>query len=504
MIKINSTLILSSFLFLFLCSCLCMGCISDTKDSLIIQNVQIIDGLGSPAYLGSVRLRGELIAELGDLKRKKNEPFIDGQGFFLSPGFIDTHSHHDGTTETQIEAAHSQGITTIVVGQDGSSNFPIGTYFDSLQMNPLSVNIASYAGHNSIRFEIMGQDYKRAASDSEIDQMVVLLKREMEAGALGLSTGLEYDLGIYSEEDEILRLTQSLKSYGGRYISHIRSEDRYFEEALEEIIKIGEITGVPVQISHMKLARKSLWNTVPRIIQKMEAARASGINITADVYPYEYWQSTMTVLFPERDFGNRESAEYALTELTTPRGMILTKFNADSTYVGKSIWEISQIRNQDPVSCYMDLIKMSQDIRGESVVAKSMHSNDIIELFKWDHTNVSSDGSATSGHPRGWGSFPRFINLMVKQEKELSLEKAIQKMTSLAADHMGIKKRGVLQKGNFADLVLFDLDELEDKATIKNPTLPSKGILRVWVNGKEIYKKSENMNLHPGKILRRE
>ena len=351
----------------------------------------------------------------------------------------------------------------------------------------------------------MGDDFGREATPVEIDSMRSLLKQELASGALGLSTGLEYDPGIYSNTEEVLVLAKEVKKVNGRYISHLRSEDRNLEDAIDEIILIGKEAGIPVQISHMKLARKSLWGKAGLIIKMLDSARTEGIDITADVYPYEYWQSTMTVLFPNRDFDKRESAEYALTELTTPEGMILTRFEAEPSYVGKSIAQIATIRDQDPITTYMELIAMSQQPtrKRESVVARSMSEEDIMQLFSWPFTNVCSDGASASGHPRGWGAFPRFFHQSTKENKIFTLEESIQKMTSQAVQNLGLTNLGLIKEGAYADLVLFNEDELRDESTIKAPNKPSTGIVEVWVNGVSVYKNGKTTGELPGRVISR-
>ena len=266
---------------------------------LIFTNAYLIDGTGESGRMTDVRVRGDRILEVGSLTPTDAETEIDATNLVLAPGFIDTHSHHDGGLEEGgALAAVSQGITTIIVGQDGGSPLPLSDFFTRMETATVAVNVAAYAGHNSIRRRVMGDDFRREATLEEIEKMKVLLESELESGALGLSTGLEYDPGIYSSTDEVVELARIAASVGGRYISHMRSEDRAFFSALEELLLIGRETGIPVQVSHMKLAMKSLWGETGRVLSMLDAAREEGINVTADVYPYEFWQSTMTVLFP--------------------------------------------------------------------------------------------------------------------------------------------------------------------------------------------------------------
>lgn len=263
-----------------LCSLFIAGCNRDAGRSdaprvlaggaagFVITNALLVDGSGAPPRPGAVRVRGDRIAEAGELEPAASEIVIDGRGQVLAPGFIDTHTHADDHLGEHLDAVPvvSQGITTVVAGQDGFSHFPLAEYFAKLERQPAAVNVASYAGHNALRSEVMGDDYERAATDAEIGRMEALLEQELLAGALGLAGGQEYDPGIYSEPKEVLELAQVAAKHGGRYIAHIRSEDRWFERALDEIIEIGRHTGMPVQVSHIKLAMKSLWHRAPEFI----------------------------------------------------------------------------------------------------------------------------------------------------------------------------------------------------------------------------------------------
>jgi N-acyl-D-amino-acid deacylase len=477
----------------------------------LIINALVVDGTGEPGGPASVRIRGDLIAEVGEVQANSGETVVDAGGLVLAPGFIDTHSHHDRGLGERPEAlaAVSQGITTVVVGQDGGSRFPLEEYFSRLAEDPPAINVASFAGHNTLRDRVLGEDFRRPATPAEIDEMRVLLQQELEAGALGLSTGLEYDPGIYSETEEVIALAQEAARVGGRYVSHIRSEDRHLWEAIEEIIHIGREAGIPVQISHMKLAMRSLWGQADRLLQRLDEARAAGVEITADVYPYEYWQSTMTVLFPNRDFDNRESAAFALRELAPPEGLLLARFDPDTTYVGKTVAEIAETRGTDPVTAYMDLIAESQALQqetgesAESVIGTSMDPGDVARLILWPHSNICTDGELAGRHPRGFGSFPRVLRRYVREDATLTLEAAIHKMSALAARHMGREDRGVIRPGAYADLVLLDTAGIADRATPEEPQLVSEGIARVWVNGVEVFAGGAPTGARPGRVIRR-
>ncbi len=468
------------------------------EPGLVIQNARIIDGSGAAPQEGSIRIINGKISEIGKLKILEGDSVIDGTGLILSPGFIDTHSHHDGDSLRTMESAISQGITTIIVGQDGFSKLDLDFYFDSLSNNPLSLNLGSYVGHNSIRKKVMGEDSKREALPEEIEAMQRLVEQEMGNGALGLSTGLEYDPGIYSSTQEVIELAKVASAYGGRYISHMRSEDVALEQSIVEIIRIAEEANIPVQISHFKLARKSLWGKAGDILTVLDSARADGLHITADVYPYQYWQSTMTVLFPKRDFDNRASAEFALNELTSPEGMIIDQFDAMPEYQGKTLEEIANHRSEDPATTYIELIRLSQETPGESIIAKSMDEEDIKTLMGWEHSNLCSDG-APKGHPRGWGAFPKYLNM----ETGDPIEVKIHKMSAQAAENLGLDSMGLLKPAYPADLILFDPENFRDQATYENSSAKATGLKLVMVNGKIVYEDGVVKNVFSGRVIRR-
>lgn len=477
----------------------------------LITNARIIDGSGDPPRLGSVRIADNRIAEVGSLRPRPGERLIDARGLVLAPGFIDTHSHHDrGLLEMRdAVAAVSQGITTIVVGQDGGSHLPLADFLARLEREPAAVNVASYSGHGSIRERVMGEDFRRTATAQEIERMRELLRADMQAGALGLSTGLEYDPGIYSAPHEVIELAKIASSFGGRYISHVRSEDRQFWQAIDEIIGIGREARIPVQVSHIKLAMRSLWGRADSLVRVLDGARASGVDITADIYPYTYWQSTLTVLFPERDFENRTTAEFVLREISAPDGLLLARFDPDTTYVGRTVAQIAAARGTDPPATLMALIRESLELEkrtggsAESVIGTSMNERDIERLLAWPFANICSDGGLAGRHPRGFGAFTRVLGEYMRERHVLSVEEAIRKMTSLSARNVGIVERGRIALGYFADLVLFDPTTVRDMATAEQPQARSMGIRTVWVNGEIVYESGAATGRYPGRVLRR-
>lgn len=485
-------------------------CVNDAP-GFLISNVSVMDGSGEPAFAGAVRVTDGRIAAVGELAACPGEIVVDGGGQVLAPGFIDTHSHADSGIFRFPEALPvvSQGITTIVVGQDGGSPFPLDEFFQRLEENPAAINVASYSGHNTLRSEVMGEDFQRVASDREIAAMTALLEQDLAAGALGLAAGLEYEPGIHSDTGEVIALAKVAASAGGRYISHVRSEDRWFEDAIDEIITIGRETGMPVQVSHIKLAMKRLWGSAGDVIAKLDAARAEGIDISADIYPYEYWQSTMMVLLPDRDPTNRETITHVLDQIAPPDGMWFTRFDPEPSYVGKTLTEIAAIRETDTVTAFselaLDALAMQEETgsRVEMIIGTSMHEDDVFALLKWPHTNICTDGGIVDLHPRARGSFPRVLGRYARDRKLMPLETAVHKMTGLSAAHMGFTERGLIREGMYADLVLFDPDVVIDRATPEDPRATSVGITTVWNGGEVVFENGAATDARPGKVIRR-
>jgi N-acyl-D-amino-acid deacylase len=474
--------------------------------SLLIRDALVVDGTGEPARRADVRIQGERIAEVGRLDPLYGEQVLDANGLALAPGFIDTHSHHDQDLlgEPTALGAVSQGITTIVVGQDGGSHFPLSDFFQQVEQEGVAVNVASFVGHNLLRYLVMGDDFRREATADEVIAMRVLLGRELRSGALGLSTGLEYDPGIYASTDEVISLAREAAAKGGRYISHVRSEDRALFEAVDEAIRIGQEATIPVQITHMKLAMRSLWGRADELIDRLERARSAGVEVTADVYPYTYWQSTMMVLLPDRDVEDREAVEFAIRELAPAEGMRLAHYEPEPAYEGSTLADLAEQLGEDPVTVFMDLLSRAvEEEAAQSVIATSMLEADVVRLLQWPHANVSSDGQLRGSHPRGFGAFTRVLGPWVR-DGHLTLEQAVHRMTGLSAAHMGIDERGTIRPGAYADLVLFDPARVADRATPEDPHAVSEGIEGVWVNGVRVLDAaSQPTGATPGRVVRR-
>ncbi len=486
---------------------------SSALASTLIVRAKVVDGSGGPARAVNVRIDKDRIVAVGRLKPAPGEAVVDAKGLILAPGFIDAHSHHDREADRTPDMAMltAQGVTTIVVGQDGGSTLPLRTYFEQLLRSPLAVNLASYTGHGSLRARAMGQDYKRPANPAEIASMSADLADDLRAGSLGLSTGLEYDPGIYGPPEEVVALAKTAAAGGGRYISHLRSEDVKLDAAIDEIIAIGREAKLPVQISHLKIGIVDRWGEAPKILAKLDAARAQGVDITADVYPYSYWQSNLSVLLPERNFEDRAAARFALSKLTTPEGLRIAVFAPDPSLVGKTIAQIATERHADPVETYLALTRQSEaygaahpDVeRVDAVIGSAMAESDIAAFVAWKHAVICSDGMTHGLHPRGFGAFVKILRVYVREKHLLTLEQAVHKMSAQTATQLGLAERGTIAPGFYADLVLFDPARIADRSDLARPNALATGVSTVWVNGVVVWDNGAPTRARPGQVVRR-
>jgi len=476
---------------------------------VVIVNARVIDGSGGPSREVDVRIVGERIDAVGKIEPRADDRVVDADGLVLAPGFIDAHSHHDDGLFDMPNALAvvSQGVTTIVVGQDGGHPWPLREFFARLESSPVAVNVASFAGHGTLRGQVMGDDYRRPATQEEVAEMAELLRAEMEAGALGLSSGLEYDPGSFSTTEEVVALARVAASHGGRYISHVRSEDQYFWEAIDEIIRIGREAGLPVQVTHIKLAMTRWWGQADRLKAKLDRARASGVDITADIYPYTAWNASfswLTTLFPDRDLDRREGAEYILRDMLSPEGILLPDYRPEPGYNGMTIAEIAEKRGTDPETTLMELLKADAEMDGRSpMLGFAMDEPDIESIVAWPHTVIGSDGELSGPHPRGFGAFTRYLGHYIRERGVLDLEEGVRRITAQSAQQVGIADRGSIRPGDYADLVLFDASRVGDRATYEEPQLPSAGIEKVWVNGEVVFDAGQPTGNRPGRAVRR-
>src|SRR5580704_7019953 len=312
--------------------------------SLLILNAQIADGTGAPLYQANVRIAAGHIVGIGALQPEKNEPTLDAKGLVLAPGFIDIHNHSeeglqsDPLAETQI----AQGITTLVIGADGESPWPIIGWVRGLQQNPAAVNVGTFAGHATIRERVMGADFKRVATPGEVQQMQQLVGQAMNQQALGLSSGLEYEVGSYSATDEVVAMASTVEKAGGIYMTHIRDEADKSFEALAEEISIGERAHIPIEHSHIKLATVGVQGKAAAYIKVIEDARKRGVDFLADCYPYDAWHSNLKVVVPDKQYENPKSLAKALADVGGASHVTIVEFKPNVSYEGHTIADLAK------------------------------------------------------------------------------------------------------------------------------------------------------------------
>lgn len=514
-LKNNAKALITGLCLLLLSSCGEQNEAVDQKapySTWIIKNAVVYDGLGTEPVNADIRIENGIISGVGIFDAEPNDKVWDADGLALAPGFIDPHSHHD-TKLMKFPAPKSalgQGITTIVSGMDGGAStfgepfVSIDHSFSVFQQNPAAINLAYFAPHDTYREIVMGDDFKRTSTQEELDQMAQMLRRDMEAGALGLSTGLEYEPSLYSNIQEVIDLAKIAAEYGGKYSSHIRSEDIKVTEAIDEVLTIAREANIPANISHIKLAMYELHGGAPGVIEKLESARAEGLVITADIYPYDGWKAPMAILMPARDYEDRAAAEYALSSIASPSSITISDYEGEPSYIGKTLAELASEKNMDPVSLMMELLQRAeQGNLNERVIGRNIGEEDIQTFMKWSYTAITTDGGINDSHPRGQGTFSRVLASYVRDKNVISLSEAIRKMTSLPADNLGLTNRGIIKQGFAADLVLFDPASIQDHATFENSLQFSTGIDAVWVNGKLVWDKGNVTSARPGQIIRR-
>ncbi|MCS6805175.1 MAG: D-aminoacylase [Acidobacteriota bacterium] len=473
----------------------------ERASSLVIINGAIIAGDGRPAFRANLRIEGDRIARIGRFEPKPDEDILDARGLIVAPGFIDLHNHSDRGLESEPTAISqiSQGITTIVVGQDGSSAWPVGEFLAEREKRPSAVNLITLVGHATVRQQVMGQDTGRPATDAEIAAMADLVEQAMREGAFGLSTGLEYDIGHPSTTEEVIALARRAARQGGIYVSHIRDEgDRVFE-ALDEALRIGREAKIPVHISHIKLGTVSVWGKAQKAVALIVRARHQGQDVTADCYPYDAWSSTITVLVPSRRHTDRAAVAKGIADVGGAANVLVTNCHAHPNYEGKTLLEIAREHNTTPVDIYMEIVRDG----GASVVCRSMKESDIRVFYRQPWVMVASDGGIGMRHPRAAGAFPRVLGEYVRTRRWLRLEEAIRKMTSAPAARLGLKDRGLLAEGMKADFVIFDPQRVSDRSTFREPHLLSVGIEYVFVNGVRVWEKGRATGHLPGVVIRK-
>jgi N-acyl-D-amino-acid deacylase len=502
----------------------------------------VLDGLGAEPREADVGIRAGRIVAVGDLGASAAPLEIDARGLYVCPGFIDLHSHADETCfeHPGVESAVRQGVTTLVVGQDGFSLAPVGTqdrstfagYLASFERHPLASNVASLVGQGTIRRKVMGE---RAgpASAHELAAMRALADEALLAGAFGISSGLEYPPSANAGREELGDLCRSLASLApvrGLYVTHMRNEDDALLEAIEEAIAIARRGGARLHVSHLKASGRRNWPKLPRALALLEAAR--DVSATADCYPYEAYSTTLQNLFPasaraggtatflaalrdaERARPLRAAAEAKVAMLGSWDAVMLTDLRgtAHRAWDGRRVGEVAA--SLSPAKAPIDLvIELLLELEGRvGMFGFGMSEDEVARALASDLVCVASDGSALAAegplsqrkaHPRAYGTFPRVLRRFVRERSVLAWPQAIRKMTSLPARILGLPDRGTLEVGQAADLVVLDPKVVADRATYDDPHQYPVGIPYVIVNGEPVVDAGKRVNSLPGRVLRR-
>jgi N-acyl-D-amino-acid deacylase len=479
-----------------------LSCASGRRDathSYLIAGARVADGTGADLRRAAVRVVGDQIDAIGDLSVRPGERVLDAHGLVLAPGFIDIHNHSaeglkdDPAAETQV----SQGITTVVLGPDGESPWPIADYLATRRASPAAVNVMTMVGHATVRELVMGRDYRRAATPDEIRKMAALVEQGMREGAAGLSSGLEYEVGSYGTTDELIALASAAARLGGFYETHIRDEADKSLEAFAEAIAIGERAPIPVQISHIKLGTVGVWGKTPESIGLIEAARGRGLDITADCYPYEAWHANIEVLVPNKKYEDPASVDRALADVGGASQITITRCKTHPDYEKRDLEEIARSEGISAVALFIRIVREG----GADVIGHSMKPEDVLAFYRQPWVMVASDGGIGSHHPRGAGTFPRVLGRYVREMNVLSLPEAVRKMSSMPAKRLCLGDRGRIAPGQKADLVLFDPSAVIDRSTFTDPKALSEGIRLVLVNGEAVWEKGRGTGARPGRVL---
>ncbi|MFH1574550.1 MAG: D-aminoacylase [Acidobacteriota bacterium] len=504
-------------------------CYGQATYDLVIRNGTVVDGSGKKAFRTDIGIRDGLIARIGNLRGARAGEVIDAKGLVVAPGFIDIHTHADGIAGSPLaENFVRMGVTTVVPGNCGGSAMPIGEALQKIREAGVAANFATLIGHNTVRRAVMGTE-QRAPTAEELSRMKDLVARAMSEGAVGLSTGLEYVPGTYSGADEIIELAREAARAGGLYASHMRNEGTEIEKSIAETIHVGETAGCPVHISHLKIDSPSRWGASAAVVSMIEAARRRGLAVTADMYAYSAASSGLSIRFPTwalqggeaqvrvrlEDPATWEKIQDEMMETLEARGFhdlswaVIASYRADPSLEGLSIKDAAfRLKGEGSSEAQLEVARDMMLNGGASMVYHLMSEADIRRFMLYPHVSIASDSSLlTFGegapHPRGYGNNPRVLSYYVRQRKVLSLEEAIRRMTSLPAAQFGFEKRGLIREGFAADLVVFDRNRVQDRATYANPHQYPTGIGWVIINGLPVVRDGSPTAARPGRILRR-
>lgn len=480
---------------------------------LVIGNARIIDGSGNPWFRGSIAIKDGQIVKVGRFEKLEAKHYIDAKNQIVAPGFIDVHAHtEDIYSNPKAENFIRMGVTSLVTGNCGGSSLDIGNFLGQIDKTPLAVNISSLIGHNTVRTKVLGLENKTPTADEQ-SQMNSLVEKAMKDGAVGLATGLIYLPGTFAKTEEVVELAKAASKHGGIYASHIRDEGTDVIAAIEEAINIGEQANMPVEISHFKIASRSLWGQTERTIGLVEAARKRGLTVTVDQYAYPASSTSLDSRLPSWAIaGGREEGKKRMADPLTRKKVAnevkedlkkkkfkdlsyayVASYRTNPEFNGKNIKEIAKIaRGKDDLNSQIEQFIEIYEKGGAQMVYQAMDEPDVQSIMRQPFTMIASDSGVRafgSGvpHPRGYGNNARVLGRYVRELKIITLEDAIRKMTSLPAQTFGFKDRGLIREGFAADLVIFDENTVGDKATFLQPHQYAEGFSTVIVNGEIVF-----------------
>jgi N-acyl-D-amino-acid deacylase len=516
------------FLLLLITLCGVIALSAQTKVDILIKNGRILDGTGNSWRYGDVAVKDGKIFRIGNLTNITASKIIDAKGMIVSPGFIDVHTHIEGD-ELRTPTADNfiyDGVTTVVTGNCGSSNIDIKNYLQKIDSIKLSINVATLVGHNDVRKTVMGTA-NRKATEEELRKMEGIVEDAMKNGAVGFSTGLIYIPGTYSTTDEVLRLAKAAAKYKGVYASHMRDEGDSVVQAINEALYIGKEANMPVEISHYKLSGQQNWGRSKETIPMIVKAREEGIDVTIDQYPYTASSTSLSTLLPDDVLSDGQDSikarlsrpevrkyvrNYMLAKLKKRKLKhfsypVVAYYRADTTFNGKSIEQVNLMMKRKHKAKYeaetvMDMMQKG----GAGMVFHGMSDEDVERIMKYPFNMFASDASIRvfgqgSPHPRGYGTNARVLSKYVRDEKIISLEEAIRRMTSLPAQKFGLTDRGLLREGYAADILIFDEKEVQDVSTYDKPHAFSTGFKYVIVNGQLVVENEKHLGTRSGKAL---
>jgi N-acyl-D-amino-acid deacylase len=478
---------------------------------VLIRNARVMDGTGNPWLRADIGIAGDRITAVGRLTGATAARIIDARDRIVAPGFIDVHSHAGGGLTTaalhQGQPLIAQGITTVIANPDGGGPVDLAAQRAALEAARTGLNVGLMIGHGSVRSAVIGRE-NRAPTADELQKMKDLVRRGMREGAFGLSSGLFYTPASFAKTEEVIELTKVAAESGGLYTSHVRDEGNYdvgVRASVREVIRIAEEAKTVGIVSHMKALGRDSWGLAPTLIKDMEEARARGVQVYADQYPYEASSTSLrAALLPGDVAPTVAIVTENLRRRNGPDAVVIASYGADPSLAGKSLSEIAKARGVDPVTAALALL----DGGNASIVSFNMSEDDIAAIMRAPFTMASSDGGlvpvgAGHPHPRDYGAFARRLAVYVRDRHVVSLEFAIRSMTSLPASVFGLTDRGVIRPGAFADLVIFDPAAIRDAATYAAPQKLAEGVSDVLVNGTPVRLDGQFTDAFPGRVLRK-